>query len=551
MATTITGERRIVSVLIADVVNSTGIGERLGPERSKFLMDEVQRIMTAQIRRYDGTVVQRVGDEIFAVFGAPVAHEDDGERAVRAALSLQRAIARYAEEVRDAYGVELAVRVGVHTGPVVVPGDDGKDIAERWNALGDTVNVASRLQELAAPGEVAMGAETARQVEGCFEVEPLGEQELQGKSVPFATFTVRGVRDPERPAPEGPLVGRDFELTVLERAMDGLREGKGVIVSVIGEAGIGKSRLAAEVRAEYGDAIRFVEGRAVSYAQGFPYSPIRDLLRNWLGVGASTPETRVRLELKAQIAALFGDHADDAYPFLANLLGLTLEPDAAEKVRELNRESVQHQTYEVFAELVCHLAGELPLCLVLEDLHWADEGTLAVLQKLLDEPPPGGVLIVLTARPGGRVPTGRALRVLDIAPLAADQNDALLLSLAGGGEPDLADELKRAIPLLAAGNPLVCTQVLNDLAIAGHLRHDELGRPFLDMHGLHGDYVPPDSVWRVLERIVWRLEPAKLEILGAAATIGRHFLVSDLAGLGLFDEAAVRAAVEEAGYHLA
>ncbi|MDQ3867739.1 MAG: adenylate/guanylate cyclase domain-containing protein, partial [Actinomycetota bacterium] len=118
MATVLTGERRIVSVLIADVVNSTGIAEKLGPERSKFLMDEVIRIMTAQVHRYDGTVVQLVGDEVFAVFGAPMAHEDDSERAVHAALALQRAVARYAEEVRDAYGVDLAVRVGVNTGPV-------------------------------------------------------------------------------------------------------------------------------------------------------------------------------------------------------------------------------------------------------------------------------------------------------------------------------------------------------------------------------------------------------------------------------------------------
>ena len=174
MATVATGQKRIVSVLIADVVNSTGIGERLGPERSKFLMDEVLRIMATQIRRYDGTVVQRVGDEIFAIFGAPIAHEDDSERAVLAALAIQRAIARYAEEVRDAYEVELSVRVGVNTGPVVIPADDGADIAERMNALGDTVNVASRLQEVAPAGEVAIAAETARSAEGCFDLEELG-----------------------------------------------------------------------------------------------------------------------------------------------------------------------------------------------------------------------------------------------------------------------------------------------------------------------------------------------------------------------------------------
>src|SRR5918998_2209015 len=198
MATVLTGERRIVSVLIADVVNSTGIGETLGPERSKFLMDEVQRIMTEEVERYDGTVVQRAGDEIFAVFGAPLAHEDDSERAVRAGLAIQRALARYAQEVEAAYGVRLAVRVGVNTGPVVVAteGEDDGDV--RWNALGDTVNVAARLQELAKPGEVAIGTTTARQVEGCFQLEPLGDQELRGKAKSVETFRVVDLRDSAR-----------------------------------------------------------------------------------------------------------------------------------------------------------------------------------------------------------------------------------------------------------------------------------------------------------------------------------------------------------------
>ena len=325
MATVASGERRIVSVVVADVVNSTGIGETLGEERSKFVMDELLRIMSGQVERYDGTVVQRKGDEIFAVFGAPIAHEDDSERAVRAALAIRRAVARYAEEVSDAYGVDLSVRVGVNTGPVVIPADDGHgDLSERWNALGDTVNVAARLQAIATPGEIAIASSTARQVEDCFELEELGDHDFRGKSAPVATFRVRGVRDVQASPPRGPLVGRDFELTVLERAMDGLREGRGVIVSLMGEAGIGKTRLLNEVRQEYGDTIRFIEGRAVSYAQSFPYSPLRDLLREWLGVGASTPETRVRLELKAEVAELFGDQADDAYPFLASLLGLPL-----------------------------------------------------------------------------------------------------------------------------------------------------------------------------------------------------------------------------------
>ena len=179
------------------------------------------------------------------------------------------------------------------------------------------------------------------------------------------------------------MVGRDFELTVLERTMDALVEGRGAIVSVTGEPGIGKSRLLWEARFRYRDRIRFIEGRGVSYAHTFPYWPIRDLLREWLGVGASTPETRVRVELKAEIAHLFGADADEAYPFFASPLGLTLEPDAAQRIHELNRESIHTRTFEVFYELVRKLADERPLCLVLEDLHWADDSTLELLESLL------------------------------------------------------------------------------------------------------------------------------------------------------------------------
>ena len=518
----------MVSVLIADVVNSTGLGERLGPERSKFLMDEVLRIMTQQVRRYDGTVVQYVGDEIFAIFGAPVGHEDDPERAVRSGLAIQRAVARYSDEVKDAYGAELSVRVGVNTGQVVVPGDDGVSIAERWNALGDTVNVASRLQNLAPPGEVAISRSTARQVEGCFDLEELGEQELRGKEAPVKVFTVGGIRDDERSTPQGPLVGRDFELTVLERAMDGLRESRGVIVSVIGEAGIGKTRLVAEVRKEYGDVIRFIEGRAVSYAQSFPYSPIRDLLRDWLGVGASTPETRVRLELKAQVATLFGEGADDAYPFLANLLGLALEPDAAERIRELNRESVQHQTYDVVTELLCRLSADLPVCVVLEDLHWADESTLELLEELLrvtEEASIGLLFLYRTERESRSWHLGeRARQVyphryreIELRPLPSDASLSLVGEAAEGKLPDSVAEL---LVERAGGNPFFLEEAFRDLVERGTLRRD---------NGSWELAVSPDElsvpalVQGALQARLDRLDPSTREVLSIAAVVGRTF----------------------------
>ncbi len=205
MSTVLTGERRIVSVLIADVVNSTGIGERLGPERSKFLMDEVLRIMTAQIRRYDGTVVQRVGDEIFSVFGAPVAHEDDSERAVRAALAIQRAIAGYADEVRDAYDVDLAVRVGVNTGSCrhlgAGRGGDISRAVERARRHGQR-GVAPPGARYARPGRDRPRPPRA-QVEGYFDLERLGESELRGRAHPSRPTAWRASGRPSPPVHSG------------------------------------------------------------------------------------------------------------------------------------------------------------------------------------------------------------------------------------------------------------------------------------------------------------------------------------------------------------
>ena len=260
----IAGDQRIVSVLAADVVGSTTIGERLGPERSKFLFDEIVGHMAASVRRYDGTVAQLLGDGLIALFGAPVAHEDDAERAVRAALLMQRRISRYARDVESAYGITVGARVAINTGPVIVPAGGDLDVAERYNALGDTVNVAARLQAEGIEGSVVVAGETARQVEETFALESLGELELRGRQDAVEAFRVTGDRSPsDQRDPAVPLVGRDFDVAALEHSVDSLADGRGVIISITGEPGIGKSRLAAELRRRAGDQHLLPRGTSV------------------------------------------------------------------------------------------------------------------------------------------------------------------------------------------------------------------------------------------------------------------------------------------------
>ena len=373
------GERRIVSVLVADVAGSTSIAEKLGPERSKFLFDDVVRLMRDEVERFGGTVAQLTGDGVLALFGAPTAHENDSERAVRAALAIREALGAYAAEVAPAYGFELDSRVAVNTGPVVVPaGDAPPDVL--YNALGDTVNVAARLQALS---DLVLGPATAHQVDELFELEELGDLELKGKSEPVAAFRVVGIREGLPARTETPLVGRHNELSALSEVFEGLLEGKGAIVSITGEPGIGKSRLVGEVQQRFAGRVRFLAGHAVSYAEAIAYWPVRELLRNWLDLGVSDSEARIRLELRAELARSLAVDADEAYPFLAGVLGLVLEQKHEQRLRDLASEAVQHQTFDWMYQLVCALARERPLCLVLEDVHWSDEATLSLLDELL------------------------------------------------------------------------------------------------------------------------------------------------------------------------
>jgi ABC-type transport system substrate-binding protein/class 3 adenylate cyclase len=534
------GERRNVAILIADVADSTVIGERLGPERSKFLFDEVVQLMSQEVDRFGGTVAQLTGDGLFAIFGAPAAHEDDSERAVRAARAIQTALARFGREVEDAYEVRLVGRVAVNTGPVMLLRADLPDEV-RYNALGDTVNVAARLQSLAGEGGIAVGPATARQIERRFALEELGEVELKGKSTAVQAFRVVAEMDVEPAVTLTPFVGRASELETLRRVLDELLEGRGAIVSVLGEAGIGKTRLVAEAATERAD-VRFLAGNAVSYAETIPYWPVRELLRDWLRLGVSEPEARVRLELKAGLAAALGGDAEEVYPFLATVLGLSPEPDAADRLRQLSRDSVRRQTIDGVERLVRSLARERPLCLVVEDLHWADESTLDLLEKLLPVTEEEAVCLVLLYR------SEREHRSWDLGDharrryphryheleLAALDSEASRMLAGGAAGAELPAAVAEELADRAGGNPFFLEEALRDLVERGALRRED-GRYELAAGG--EGLAIPELVQETLQARLDRLEADTREVLNVAAVVGRNF------GLPLLERAAPRASL--------
>lgn len=520
------GERRTVSVLMVDVADSTTIGERLGPERSKFLLDEVTRLMAAEVERFGGTVAQLSGDGLYALFGAPVAHDDDAERAVRAGLAIHEALDRYAKEVGEAYGIELAARVGINTGPVVLLPSDAPP-EERYNALGDTVNVAARLQAHAGRGGVAVGTETARHVDRAFALGPLGPLELKGRAEAVEAFLVAG-EQADVPRAHTRLVGRDEQLAALDGALGELLEGRGAIVAVTGEAGIGKSRLVAEARAQFEDRVRFLEAQAVSYAQEIPYYPFRSLLRGWLGLGLDDLEARQRLELKARLAETLGDRAQRAYPFLAGLLGVTLEDESAERLRSLAPDAAQIETHGAVIALVRALAEEQPVCLVLEDLHFADEPTLELSRELLGlaETEPVAVLLLYRSDPDVRAwELGEHARrhfrhrfaEFALEPLDAEASASLASEAAGAILPD---ELARLLSERTGGNPFFLEEALQDLFEQGAVRRVN---NHVELAVAEGDLRLPAAVQEALQARLDRLPPEAREVAAVASVAGRTF----------------------------
>src|SRR5262245_43273672 len=535
-------ERRVVTAMFADLVGSTALAERLDPEDAKVIVNDAVTRAIAAVEAFGGTVKDLAGDGVLSLFGAPTAHEDDPERAVRAALRVTEEISAYADEVERAFGVTgFGVRVGVDTGPVVV-GSIGAGSRVEYGALGDAVNTAARLQSLAEPGSVLVGEETHRRVAPVFAWSDPSEHELKGKAEPVTAYTVEGVvaapgHARELDAVQVRLVGRGRELATATEAVDAELAGSGGILFITGEPGIGKTRLIAEVRghaekADSADGPRrpalWIEGRCVSYGESMPYWPFRDLLRSWLGVLADEPELRVRVALRRSLDALFESRVLEVYPYLGAMLGITLEPEAEARLAELSPEALQYRTFAVVRELLSRLAADGPVVVVLEDLHWADATSLQLLERMLDDTESSAELLVLSTRPerdhpSWRVKEGAArelphrTRELALEALSGDAGRELLHALVGEGTLPL--EMEQRILDPAEGNPFFLEELVRSLVDAGALVSEGGGWRF--DHEVEVE-VPP-TVEKVILARIDRLQPGAHDALMAASVLGRQF----------------------------
>ncbi len=539
--------RKVVSALFADVVGSTSLGERMDPEDFKGVIGGAVARMASAVERFGGEVFEYAGDGLLALFGAPIAHEDDPERAILAGLEIVQSIAAERDEIAREWEIEgFAVRVGIETGLAIL-GPVGGGAKLEYGAIGDSLNTAARLQGAAEPGAVLVGPRTHRLTAERFEFgEPL-ELELKGKAEPVIARRVR------RPRPAGgedrgvgaALVGRDEELRHGVESIEQVLAGSGRILFVTGEAGIGKSRLVAELRRRFeegespGGEPRWFEGRCVSYGEALPYWPFRGLLREWLGELA---DERGSADLAGVLAGELERLASERATELAEPLGLVLASTATGSgdPSDPPPQVMQERIRSAVAELFELMAAEGPVALALDDLHWADASSLALVERLLLLAERAPILLVLVARPEREHPVwavrehglrelAHRSREAALEGLGGDRDRELLTALVGTGT--LPDELERRLLARAEGNPFYLEELVRSMAASGSLRRSGDGWSF-------DREVPveiPETVEKLILARIDRLSVSAQGLLGIAAVLGRQFpvdLLETMTGAG-------------------
>src|SRR5579859_3902316 len=441
------GERRTVTLLFCDVKGSTALAEQMDPEAWAAIMNRAFEYLTGPVYRYEGTIARLMGDAVLAFFGAPLAHEDDPRRAVLAGLDIVAGIAGFREQLRQEQGLDFNVRVGINTGLVMV-GAVGSDLFMEYTAMGDAVNLAARMEQTARPGTVQIAGDTYRLVAPLFDCEPLGEIEVKGKSQPVPAYRVRGrkaepgsLRGLETRGVSSPLVGRDAELAVSVAELEHLRHGEGGVLFIAGEAGLGKSRLAAELRRQAlagSPPLQWLEGHALSFGQHMSYWPFQEILWQWAGIVEDDPEAAAWSKLETGLRALFGEQTAEILPYLASLLTLEVRGEYAERVRYLDAEALGRQVFLASRHFFERLAQSGPVVLLFEDLHWADESSARLLEHLLPLAGRAPLLIVGLTRAdanttGGRLRalaahSGERYHEIVLAPLAQSESAQLVRS---------------------------------------------------------------------------------------------------------------------------
>ena len=463
------GERKPVTVLFCDLVNSTALAERLGAEGMHALVNGFFDAALAEVHRYEGTVNQFLGDGFMALFGAPLAHEDHARRAALAALGVARALRDRPIAVAPGSEITLTVRMGLHTGFVIV-GAIGDNLRMDYTAVGDTTHLAARLQQLAEPGAILASEATWRLIEGYIDGQRVGPVSVKGRSEPVVVFRLLAVGSRRSPLegvePRGlsHFVGRDRELETLLALFAAGEEGRGQAVGIVGEPGVGKSRLLLELRQRLaGRPVTYLEGRCLSYGAAIPYVPVADLVRAACGLGVAEPPEAMAEKLRSGLHEIGVDPATSA-PYLLHMLG---GKDPSGQLEALGPEVIKARTFDTLRQMFLRGSRKRPLVLEVEDLQWVDRTSEEFFAFLADGLLGAPILLVATYRPGYRPPwSDRSFATqVSLGRLAADESLAIVQSVL----PDSSsgDPLARLILDKAEGNPFFLEELARAVSHQG------------------------------------------------------------------------------------
>ena len=524
------GERKQVTVLFADVKGSMELLTDRDPEEARALLDPILESMMEAVHRYEGTVNQVMGDGIMALFGAPIAHEDHAVRGCYAAVRMQETIRAYAEAVRRTQGVAVQIRVGLNSGEVVVRAI-GSDLHMDYTAVGQTTHLGGRMEQLALPGTILVTGDTARLAEGRVTLKPLGPIPVRGLPAPVEVYELTGitsVRSRLRAAAARGLsrfVGRDSELEELHRALDFAAAGRGQIVAMVGEPGVGKSRLSYEfAHSDLTEGWRILEATSASYGKTTSYGPIVELLRHYFGIADRDLPAEVRAKVTVQVRGL--DPAlEPALPALLALLDASAPDPEWETLDPLQR---RQRTHDALKALVVRESQVRPLILVVEDLHWVDGETQAFLDGLVERVPTVRILLLVSYRPEYRHTWSSKTYYsqLHLGLLAPESTSALLHGLLGDDES--LDHVKVLLTERTAGNPLFLEESVRTLVETGALRG---ARGFYRLARPQSSIQVPPTVQAILASRIDRLAPEDKELLQAASVVGKDVPCALLAAI--------------------
>ena len=494
------GERKQVTVLFCDIANSTALAAKVGAEAMHGVLSRFFESALAEVHRYEGTINQFLGDGFMALFGAPIAHEDHARRAVLSALGIRSVFSDGADDI--------LVRIGINTGPVVV-GKIGDNLRMDYTAVGDTTNMSARLEQSAKAGQILISDTTERLVRGYVTCQALAPLAVKGKSEPIAAFEVlspgrrRSRLDDNRVL--SPFVGRDRELDILREALAEAERGQGQVVGIMGEPGLGKSRLLYEFRRWLQERdVTYLEGWCLSFGQSTPYLPLQDLLRTICEIGMSDVAAQIGEKIRVVLARA-GLPAEDRAPYLLKALGIR---EGTQTLEDVSPENVMARTLETLQTLVLAQSKQRTLVLAIEDLHWIDKTSEEFLARLIEDMPGARIQLVTTTRPGYSPPWLGKSYVTQL-PLRVLSSDAARRLVGATVERTaMSDSVTDAILGKAEGNPFFL---------------EELTQALLERHDLPSARALPDTIQGVLAARIDRLPEEVKRTLQTAAVLGREF----------------------------